>query len=228
MSKEKTNLLEKAWMPAKWARVTEAEKKERDQALAERRFNEEPDDLVYYPEAKMELSRFGRAKGSVRQPMVSEYAEVDGSLHIVNRVKDGLDRMRETGAISPDELEAAREFQMAFRAAGYDRVKTTNLSGASGGGHGQEDHMTRTADARNRVHATAALVGGDGSPMWRAVFWIIGHGISIHDVVKRESGNRQVWLGFVKAALYLMGQDYKKRQKAKSSHKAAGKGKRNG
>lgn len=182
------------------------------------RFLPDPDDLVFDARVKMGLSRFGRDRGAVRRELVQDYAAPDGRVAVVNRVKDGLDRMHRSGVISTDELEAARLFQRAFAACGYDRVKTTNLSGASGGGATLEDHMVRTASARAYVHGVRDMVGGPDSPMWTAVFWIVGHGVSMDELAQNEtaqgeSGDRKVWSGFVRSALYLMGRDLRDKRK---------------
>lgn len=178
------------------------------------RFNPDPPDLYWSAEKKMELSRFGNARGSVRQELVPVPCDPEGTMIRANRVKDRLDVMEERGQIRDHELDAAREFQKNFRLAGYDRVKTTNLSGAAGGGMSVEAQMAATAEARTYIGKAMAIVGGADSPMWKALFWIVGHGKSLRDVSKIETGERDVWTGFVKAALYLLGQDYQRRTRA--------------
>lgn len=217
MTKDMT-ILEKAWKPGKAAWIENEKRAAAEGTRNEARFLPSPDDLVYYPHAGQKLSRFGRDKGTIKQDMVPEIADVDGHVHVVGRVMDGLDRMRAAGSISPDELDAAREFQQAFRVAGYDRVKTTNLTGVSGGGHSTEEQMAGTIGARNHVLAVRDLIGGADSPMWTCVFWVVGHGISMHELARNESGDRKVWVGFVRAALYLMGNDFAKRMKHKDKN----------
>lgn len=197
-------------------------KKTEVQTAEPSRFNKEPDDLYFSQTAGMEVSRYGRDRGSIVQDLKCETTiDARGDRAWANRIVDNLDLMLDRGVISDDMYQAGREFQNSFNRAGYTGMKTTNLTGAGGGGASTEERAIGDISARNRVHECMKMVGGDESPMWVALFWIVGQQHSIREASAAHQDRAAVWTGFVKAALYLLGQDYTRRRKI-----AANKGKK--
>lgn len=211
------NALEREWWRAlihrnKLAAIA-ANELERKKAQAQR-FNGAPKDQYFSPSRKIMISREGYDRGSIDQPLDQHVMEVEGSVQLVNRTRDLLDRLYKAHEINEASYKAGKEFKRCFSAAGYDRVKTSNLTGV-GGGYGltAAEQIEQTAEARGTVHSAVEIVGGYNSPMWKAMFWLVGMEKSLNQVSEAEGGSRDVWTGFAKSALYLLGREYERSPK---------------
>ena len=213
------NTLEKEWWkPRIFKEKAERAAKEdasRKAAAKADRFHKPPIDEYDSAENQMKISRFGNDRGSIKQHLDQETMEVDGVAQTVNKTRDLLDRLYRAGEINEWSYKAGKEFKRCFSTAGYDSCKSSNLMGVGGSGgdhaHAAAAAIERTAEFRGKVHLAMEIVGGHDSPMWKAMFWLVGMEKSLNDVSKQEGNHRDVWSGFAKSALYLLGREYQSR-----------------
>lgn len=180
------------------------------------RFNPDPADEIFDSRVGCHVSRFGTGRGKINQPLRQEMMDVGGRAHIINRTIDTIDILRRAGRIRRRDEEAAREFQRHFRAAGFDRVKTTNLSGSTGGGSSVEDILTQTAASRAYIHNIADMLGGHDSREWLTIEHVVGFGQSISDLSCAQGGWKRTHSNYLLKALKIMGDEYSKRYRAKT------------
>lgn len=133
-----------------------------------------------------------------------------GKLEQGQVVKDGLWRMRESGNISETAYKAARQFEYEFIRCGYGGIKTTNLTGAGGGGMAIEDVMARYKRSRDYVYHVLDMLCGDGSPMAAAVCYYVGQGKTFKEIVKLKGESTDYWRSAFHCAVRIMEDDYKR------------------
>lgn len=139
--------------------------------------------------------------GAVRmQTRHEETGEVRNPL----RMLDDLDRMEQKGQINQHQLAVARKFRAAFEVAQLDPLKAADLSRLPGGR--ASDLNARQYDARNYIARCVKAVGGSGTPVALALWWVVGDGLSHREAACRIgpwADHRHV-AGFVIAALCLL------------------------
>ena len=177
-------------------------------------------DIIVRDRGGAQVSAFGQDQGPLPRDVERDAViDADGNRAWAARVRSGIMRMHQDHIITAMQLEAGLDFQRAFDAAGYRSCRTTNLSGANGGSCGPEDVMAGSADARQRVRDYLVLVRYPQSAMGKAVFWMLGHGLSMDEMARSparhgiEAGaaDKAFWRGSLVAALELMGHDYQRR-----------------
>lgn len=132
----------------------------------------------------------GRGSDRDRQ-RVRERNSDDRSV-VRHRTVDSLSRMLAAATISPEMYEAGRSFQTDFALAALDPIRARSMELPVGGGASCE-LTDRQLDARCRVHAALAALGGIGSPAGSCVWHVVGLQRSVREwAVRQGSGGRPV------------------------------------
>jgi len=182
----------------------------------------EANDYVIDPRYAVPVSRWGQEGPAVRREgdrttvIADDGEEVD-----VLRVRGGLARLYAQGTINDEMLAAGVDFQAHFAICGYDRLKTTDYSGAPGGGLSTEDRMTRTVRSRKIVESYLTSLGGVHTAQGLAAWWIVGHGAGLMDMSKDDEKNQNIpgskdrafWRGTLVVTLGMMAIHHRGRQK---------------
>ena len=98
-------------------------------------------------------------------------------------------RCCESGTITQEMHDAAKDFQAAFIVANLDPIRATPILRVPGSGR-EPDLNERQLDARRRVHAAMQALGGINSPAGSCVWHVVGLQRSV-----REWAMRQGWNG---------------------------------
>ena len=107
------------------------------------------------------------------------------------RTVDVIAAMLRNGTISPEMAQAGRQFQRLFHAAGLhgggggETAAVPRDRGRRFGARRGGDDLERVVDARAALHRAVTMLGGHGSPGGRAVWFVIGEGVSIRDHARR-------------------------------------------
>jgi hypothetical protein len=127
----------------------------------------------------------------VRGGQVEEVREVDpdGRIVVHRRLVDTLGRMLAAGTIDQAMHDAGRAFEGHFAAAGFDPLQAASLDRLPRG-RSYSSATDRMLDARQRVHAATAALGGHQSCAGSCVWLVLGHGLSL-----RQWALRQRWGG---------------------------------
>jgi hypothetical protein len=116
-------------------------------------------------------------------------ADPDGRIVMHHRTVDSLAKMLQSGTITSEMYDAARDFQASFIVAQLDPLRALPVLRVPG--TGSEPSLTeRQLDARRRVHEALGALGGIGSPAGSCVWHVIGLQRSV-----REWSLRQGWGG---------------------------------
>jgi hypothetical protein len=179
-----------------------------------------PDDYLYDPRYAVPVSRHGKNGPAVARSDVRKVSILgpDGQEASVYRVSGPLIRMYRNRSINEDMLYAGAHFQSRFAVAGFDQVRTTNLSGAGGGGDYNIPDRVLQARKDVRSYMNALL---EPSPLSVAAWWIAGLGCRFEDVAtankeRNLSGlsggdSAKYWRGQLVAALVVMAEHHRVR-----------------
>jgi hypothetical protein len=128
-------------------------------------------------------------RGSDRDRQRVRERDSDDRSVVRHRTVDSLSRMLEAGTISPEMYEAGRSFQTDFALAALDPIRARSMVLPVGGG-GVWEITDQHLDARRRVHAALAALGGISSPAGSCVWHVVGLQRSV-----REWALRRSWTG---------------------------------
>lgn len=145
-----------------------------------------------------------KAKG----PMIREATNVEKEVRHPYRVLTTMERMRDDGLISDEECKAGHTFRDNFERGGLDPLRAAKLECSS---HSTAETVTNAVlDARDAVAADMALLGGWGTPVAQACWWVVGADYSINQFAQRfswgsgRSLDRKTAQGLVIAALNVL------------------------
>lgn len=174
-------------------------------------------DIANLPAPEPQPGMYGRSgmkpEDLRRMPVV-----IGGILYEVDVIKTGWYRLWKRGQISEPAFCAADAFSREFSRCGYARMKTTNMSGAGGGGKDIVDIYHDGKAARDYVHNVITLLGGPRCYSAIAVVQFCGYETKIEDMPTAASGvmpgdsrmNRHNWQGILLAGLQQMGDDWER------------------
>ncbi len=127
-----------------------------------------------------------------RQPVRTGRTVVNGEVRKVARTVDVLAAMRRNGTISPEMVRAGRRFQRLYHAAQLRGGGSSGLDtgvprdrGRRFGAHPGVGDIDQALDARTELHHAVAMLGGHSSPGARAMWFVVGDGLSIRDHAQR-------------------------------------------
>jgi hypothetical protein len=110
----------------------------------------------------------------------------EGWMATAPRAIDTLARMVKSGEVPGEDARAARRFQGAFHRAQLDPLKALDLAKIPAKGSGAAPIGERIEDARDQVWRALTALGGTNSPAARALWYVIGGGLSIDEWARRE------------------------------------------
>ncbi|HVJ54920.1 MAG TPA: hypothetical protein VM689_20840 [Aliidongia sp.] len=110
----------------------------------------------------------------------------DGWAAAAPRAIDTLARMVKSGEVPGEDARAARRFQGAFHRAQLDPLKAFDFAKVPVKGSGAPPISERIETARDQVWQALSALGGTGSPAARAIWYVIGTGLSIDEWARRE------------------------------------------
>ena len=134
-------------------------------------------------------ARVKPAKRARREVEEVRERDPDGRIVVHHRTVDTLGRMLRAGTIDQAMHDAARDFQASFIIAQLDTLRALPVLRVPGTGR-EPELSERQLDARRRVHAAMAALGGLGSPARSCVWHVVGLQRSV-----REWALRQGWGG---------------------------------
>lgn len=141
-------------------------------------------------------------------------AEADPSGRQVEhrRVRDDLDKLLEGGVITGEMYEAGRRWQRDFIIGTLHAMPLSRLAWVPGG-TGAACLTDRQCDARRRLAAAVAALGGYGAASTDAVWHVLGMGMSAHEYATRQGWRglkmeRRMALGILVAALAVLAGHY--------------------
>ena len=186
------------------------------------RFQNDESDYVRDPRYAVPVSRFGEAKPPVkRDTLPVRIGTSDGKSPVMaKRVKDQLDALFERGAITQNAYNAGKLFQMEFERCGYERCRTTNYGGSSGGAMSIEDIYARSSSARDYVHNVFRLLGGPTSKLSLTVYHYVGVGDDVKSLAGMFGKSRDYWTGILHTALEMMGDEYQQMMRGRQRRAA--------
>lgn len=200
------------------------------EAIRDKFRQEQPDDYCHDPRYSVKVSRQGQDRGAIKRDayMKSIVCPVTGDVIEVLRTRTGVQRMFSDGLIGYDQMVAGLYFQRKFEAAGYVRYSSVDLSSEGiRGSAGIEGMLDRTAEDKKIVDKFLKAVGYPNTHMSKAVFWILGHGVSmnkfssdkgLHEM--EEGSDKRYWRGVLVCALEIMAVDFKKSKKKSNDHQS--------
>ena len=113
----------------------------------------------------------------------------DGRVVYHHRTVDTLGKMLQSGTITPEMHDAAKDLQAAFIVANLDPLRALPILRVPGTGR-EPELNERQLDARRRVHRALEALGGISSPAGSCVWHVVGLQRSV-----REWAMRQGWGG---------------------------------
>lgn len=125
----------------------------------------------------------GTAERAGHDRLAEEDHVVEKELRRVVRAEDTIGRLLRNRSIDKAMAAAARDFQTAFHMARLDQLRAIDLLRSGGGGKGEPMPVLQ---AREKVAARVAVLGGFGAPAANAVWFVIGCGYSIEEWARRE------------------------------------------
>lgn len=183
---------------------------------------QQPDDLIHDPRYAVKVSRGGLDKGAIARDVFTDTAP-DPSNPLksvqVTRLRSGLGRLLADGVITQDMFEVGQMFNRHFEIVGYGHYSSMMLDDVGGGG-GIESRFEHTIRSRIIVHEMLDVVHYPYTQMSKAVWWIVGHGLGLEEMSKRNdlhdcsaARDRRYWIAMVIAALELMTKSYQQKNK---------------
>lgn len=149
-------------------------------------------DIIRDPRSQVEISAHG-ADGPTperqRQGPFERTAEYEGGqARRALRAVDTLRALLLDGKITLPQYSAGTRFRDAFTLAHLDPLQAADLGRSGGRGRGFESD--RITDARETVHRMLGQLGGAGTPIGQAAWWVVGAGHSYSDFARRQRWGR--------------------------------------
>lgn len=145
-----------------------------------------------------------KAKG----PMIREATNVEKEVRHPYRVLTTMERMRDDGLITEEECKAGLTFRNNFERGGLDPLRASKFERS---GHSTAEEVSAAVlDARDAVARDMALLGGFGTPVAQACWWVVGADYSVNQFAQRfgwssgRSLDRKTAQGLVIAALNVL------------------------
>ena len=119
------------------------------------------------------------------------------------RAVDTLSAMLRNGSISEAQYAAGSRFRNDFAWAHLDPLRAADVARLPGR-HGGEESMSVQA-ARERIVRHMVRLGGHGSPLAQAAWWVAGYGLSTKEFARRMRWGRGAAMHEKTAAGLLLG-----------------------
>lgn len=102
----------------------------------------------------------------------------------VRKTVDALTIMFRAGSINRAMLDAGRKFEADFALAHLDPSRAADIGRLPGGAGGQDaDAVYR---AKDRVWRALRRLGGHGTPIGQAAWWVLGVGLPVGEFARRQ------------------------------------------
>lgn len=127
-----------------------------------------------------------RQHATVETVDLREKSPTTGRLELrkVRKTVDALTLMFRAGSIDEAMLKAGREFEADFALAHLDPSRAADIGRLPGGAGGQEaDAVYR---AKDRVWRALRRLGGHGTPIGQAAWWVVGVGLTVGEFARRQ------------------------------------------
>lgn len=124
------------------------------------------------------------------------------------RTVDTLALLLKRGKIDVPGHDAGRRFADDFVVSGFEGARVTNYAAMGELGSSNSSATERTALARRRVHRALDAVGGIGSVGGRAVWDIVGLGMSISQWSRNEHRDKREASGIFEMVIFLLAKHY--------------------
>lgn len=137
-----------------------------------------PQELVRDAESGVLVARHGddcgTAEAMQHRGVEKHGTYVDGRGAVPRRTIDVLRRLYLDGRLQDDAYAAGCRWRDAFDRAGFAGMRIVQLDRAGSGAAGHADLADSTIAARREVLDAIAAMGGDRSPLGRALWWCVG------------------------------------------------------
>lgn len=149
-------------------------------------------EIIRDPRSKVEVSAHGADGPTAERRAQGKFERVDvyegKQARRVLRAVDTLGALLIAQKITQPQHAAGCRFRDAFARAHLDPLRAADLGRS--GGRGQGEETAKVAAARVLVRAMLSQLGGAGTPIGQAAWWVIGAGNSYSDFARRQRWGR--------------------------------------